>query len=113
MAQIPLERLDRVEGARGKGRRAGGGGREGVDERQLDQIVALAAAGDKAAGLRDDDADLRAIVETASKVGVGLFDEADELGVERDCIDIGGAMVERHKSLGAAASAEDQHMRAL
>src|ERR1700732_3089036 len=99
MPRLPLERLDRVDVALGKGKRAGGGSGEGVDERQLDQIVALAAAGDKAARLGDCDVDLRAIVETAGEVGVGLSDEPGELGIKLDRIDMGGIVVERQQHI--------------
>ena len=113
MVQIGCERLDRVDIALGEAERAGGGGGEGIDERQLDQVVALTAAGDKAARFGENDADLRTIVQMAGEIGVGLLDEPHELGVELDRIDLRGPMVERPKDIGAAAGAKDQNPRPL
>ena len=62
VGEIVGQRLDRVDEALVQADIAGAGGGEGVQQRQLDQVVALPAGGDEAARLGDVEPDLGALI---------------------------------------------------
>ena len=113
MIEILGEGLDGVDEALVQADVAGARRGEGVEQRQLDQIVALSARGDEAARLGDVHAHLRALIEPAREAGVGVPHQLDHVGIELDRIDRGGALQERAQDIGAAAGAEDQDRRPL
>src|ERR1043165_8904636 len=85
--EILLERLDRVDVALAEAVRARGRRRKGVEQRDLDHIVAVAPAGDKASRLRDMHLHARVRVEIACERGKTLGNEPYELRVKLDRVD--------------------------
>ena len=111
MVEVGLERLDGVGEALVQADRARGRGGKRVEQRYLDQIVALIARGDEAARLADVHPDLGARIQIAGEVGIAVLDQADQLRVELDRIDLAGVVIKREQRVGAAAGAEDQDLR--
>ena len=64
---VVLERFLRVERVLGQRVGAGGGRRPRVDERCLNDVVALVRSPDEAAAVVDDDVDLRILVDRAGE----------------------------------------------
>src|SRR5438270_3179735 len=113
MVEILLERLDRVDVALAEAVRACGRRRKGVEEGNLDQVVAVAPAGDKASRLRDMDPHARARVKMARESGKALGDEPHELWVELDRVDRLRIVQQGEQDVGSAAGAEDQNVGLL
>src|SRR5262245_357592 len=113
MIEILLERLDRVDVALAQAVRARGRRRKGIEERDLDNVVAIAPAGDKGSRLRDMYPHPRALVEMARKRGKALRDEPDELRVDLDRVDCRCIVQQGEQNIRSAASTEDQNFGLL
>ena len=113
MIEILLERLDRVDVALAEAVRARSRCRKGVEERDLDHVVAIAPAGDKGSRLRDMHPHARALVEMACKRGKALGDEPDELWVDFDRVYCRCTVQQREQNIRSAASTEDQNFGLL
>ncbi len=103
--------LDGVERVLGEHKRAGGRGHPGVDQRDLDDIVAIALARDIAAGLVVDELDARVAVEVAGEVAEALVDGVDGVLVDLDRHDRLLAEGQRREHIAPAARAHHQHAR--
>ena len=109
--EISPERLDRVDEALAETDRAGGRGGEGVEQRNLDQIVAVRARGDEAARLADVHPDVGPLVQMAREIGVAAADQIDQLRVQLDRVDRARLVVQREQHVRAAARSEHQDAR--
>src|SRR5215472_14942548 len=70
-----------------------------IEERHLDQIVAIVGALDEAPGLSDMEPDLGTTVDAAGKVGVLVKDEVEDLRIELHGVDLPGTVIERQEHL--------------
>ena len=84
---------------------------ERIEQRDLDQVVALAGASNRAARLVDADLDLGAVVDAAGELGVVLPHQLDDLGIQLDRDDLRYAVQDRQQHLLAGARAKDQRLR--
>src|SRR6516165_5163562 len=109
MIEILLERLDGVDVALAEAVRARCRRRKGIEERDLDNVVAIAPAGDKRSRLRDMHPHAWALVEMACKRSKALRDEPDELWVDLDRVDCRCIVQQREQNIRSAASTEDQN----
>ena len=106
--QVP--RVGRVERVLGQGERARGGRGPRVDQRDLDEVVAVLLAGQVAARFVVDDVDLRLAVEVPREVAVDPVGQVDDVAVHLDAGDGVGVELERGQDVGAATDAHDEHV---
>ena len=110
-AEVGAEGLDRVKGAFAETVEPGHRGGEGIEERDLDKVVAVAAGGDEAAGFRDVDANAGGVVEMAREIGKVAPNERHNLRIQLHRVDGAGPVIAPQQHVRAAAGAEDQHPR--
>ena len=109
--QVFLQRLDRVQVAlrervEPRRRRA-----ERIEQRDLDQVEAVAVRGDEAARLADVDAHAGCAVRRPGELREPPLHQIDDLRIELDRVDAARVVVERLQHVGAGARAEHQHPR--
>ena len=105
------EGFERIERTFSQPMQAARGGREGIQQRDLDDVVEAAARVYEAAGIGDMHVDRRRVVEIAGESGELAAHEFHHLRIELDRIDRGRREQPRQQDVGAAARAEDEYAR--
>ncbi|MCY1231792.1 hypothetical protein D9M68_468840 [compost metagenome] len=111
MAQVALEGFHGIEIALGqriqpRRRRA-----EGIEQGDLDQVVAVLAGGQETARLAGKDAYAGRAVGFAGELGKAALDQFDHLRIQLHGIHGAGVMPDRLQDVGPGTTAQHQHLR--
>src|SRR5262249_45266987 len=113
VAEIFFEGFDRVDVALAENQRAGRRGSEVIEQRKLDEVVALPGSGYEAAPLGNADMHAWLLVEVSREIGKGISHEPHRLRIELGHVDPRRVMIERQQDVGAAPGTNDERLRLL
>ena len=105
-----LDRLYRVQVTLARRVQTRGGGAEGVEKRDLDEVVALGGGSHEFPCLRHVDAYPRMAVEVTGEPGEVLAHQSHHLGIDLDRVHLPRSRLEGLEDPGPAARTEHEHL---